>query len=402
MTIAELFVNLSVKGGDSAQKAVKGVADNLKGVADMSLEAKAAILGVVWGLEHMMSQSAKQGMELHQFAIYTGVSADALQRWQYMARQSGVAADDMQTSFESVQASMDKMATGQGPIKGLQAVGLSLRQTSGVNLDIDRAKKDTVYLMEMLRLYARTTKDTPQRANDWLSSFGLSRGVITMMRESLVDLSKIPKSELMSGNEIGKLKNVEVAWKNLGAMIERAFGHMTAKSGMQIVQNLTTLTGSLIKMVEGFERLGAITDSIKVLDAIFRGWGSIFAGIGLVIDRIAPDKGKKGVNDKLSFQNQMKELFSGGLGEWFANGLNVLQEAHGRSRQKGVLDPALEHHIVPRVPRRSNDKGASNARGDTNVVVNNHGVKDTGEGVEHYERALQFAYRQNPAQFVGA
>jgi len=165
MTIAELFVNLGVKGADSAGKALGGVKGGLGEVKSMSLEAKAALVGVIYGLERMMSNSAQLGTSLTNFNALTGISAQQLQQWQYAARQAGVAGEEMTGSMKAVQSTMANMLMGKGAPEGMAMLA------NKVGFDPARAR-DTAYVLGQLQKFAQSV---PQDVgNAMIKSFGVS------------------------------------------------------------------------------------------------------------------------------------------------------------------------------------------------------------------------------------
>lgn len=260
MNIAELFVNLGVKGADQAGKALGGVKSGLGDVKGMSLEAKAAILGVIYGLEQMMSQSAKMGTSLTNFNALTGMSAQQLQQWQYAARQAGVAGDEMAGSMKAVQSTMANMLLGKGAPEGIAMLA------NKVGFDPARAR-DTAYVLGQLQKFAQTVP--ADIGNQMIKSFGVSDGVIAAMRRNAFRPDVFAKAPTYSNNEVGQLDKVNVAWSNLGNKIEMAFGHLTSKHGMDIVKDLSKMTDGVIKLADA---LAVLAEKSKVFLAI--GWAA--------------------------------------------------------------------------------------------------------------------------------
>lgn len=394
MKIGELFLQLGIKGTDQSKKALGGVKDSLSEVGSMSLEAKAAILGVIYGLEHMMSNSAKAGMDLQKFANYTGLSTDMLQRWQYMARQSGVSADEMAGSMKSAQMAMDKMNTGQGAPKGLEAISRSL-QSTGSSFDINKAVNDTTYLMNKLREYAKTTADTPQRANDWLSSFGLSEGVIQMMRTSNVQLDKIRPSNLYSNDEIGQLSKVEVAWQNLGDKINKAFGHLTAKEGLGMIDQIVRLTDSVVKLSEALVK---IAQTLHLIEGIGIATESVAGTVSDVSDMLGASQGDATAKKNLAEKNQQtlavtKASIEAGWAGQIYRKLSAPLEAMDR------IGTSL---FAPGMKPITEREQATTINQNPTINVHNHGVKDAQDAAGHVKTEVQKAYRQLSTQRQGS
>ncbi len=256
MKIGELFVGLGVKGSEQSIKAVGNVKSGLGEVKSMSLEAKAAIVGVVYALEKMMSQSAQMGTALTNFNALTGMSAKELQQWQYAARQVGVSGDEMTSSLKSVQGAMAQMLMGQGAPAGMAMLA------NKVGFDPARAR-DTLYVMQQLQKLAQAV---PQDVgNQMLKSFGLSEGTIAAMRRNAFRPEVFAKAPVYGDKETGQLDRVNVAWSNLGQKIQMAFGHFTAKHGMQLVSDLTKITDGVVKLAEALQK---VAEQYKIFGAI--------------------------------------------------------------------------------------------------------------------------------------
>lgn len=264
MTVGEFFINLGVKGADKAMGALGSVKNLLSEGSSNALILKGSIIGAFYALERLMEKSAATGMALHQFGVYTGESADKLQRWQYLGRQSGIAAEEMQSSIQGVQDAMQEMViSGRAP----EGLGTLAAKTGG--FDVNRAYKDVFYVMDKLRQFAKETKDTPGLANKVLKSFSLSPGVVTALRESKVELDKIRPSELYTDSEVNRLKNINVGWSNLFNFIEKSIGKMNAMEGEKILQGVTKVTEQVLKLVQA---LVTLADKLKVFEAISRGF----------------------------------------------------------------------------------------------------------------------------------
>ena len=139
MKIGELFIDLGVKGKDVTGKAIRSIHDGLQGVADTSLSTKAAIVGVVFGIERMMSFSSKMGAGLKEFSLLTGLSTRELQKWQYAGRKVNVSNEEVESSFKSIQQAMGDMLIGKGAPEGMALLA------DAVGFDENKAK-DTLFL----------------------------------------------------------------------------------------------------------------------------------------------------------------------------------------------------------------------------------------------------------------
>ena len=277
MNIAELFVNLGIKGADKTVGALGNVKKGLGEVGSMSLEAKAGILAVMYGMERMMSASGAAGTGLTNFAALTGLSSKTLQQWQYAARQAGVSSEEFTGSLKGVQGVMTNMMLGKGAPEGMGILAKT------VGFDPKKAR-DTFYVMEQLQ---KAAKALPQDVgNNVLKSFGLSEGTIAAMRRNAFNPTTISKAPTYSQSEISSLDKSNVAWSNLSNKIEMAMGHFNAKHGQGLVQDISKVADAVFKVIEAFEKLSEKMKLFAVIGKIFEGWGMIFNGISAGVDKL--------------------------------------------------------------------------------------------------------------------
>ncbi len=287
MNVGQFFVSLGIKGSEKSLAAVTGVTHGMGDLKSMSLEAKAAIIGAVYAFERMMSSSAKAGMEFKNFAAYTGMSDQVLQKWQYAGRQVGVTNEEIANSFKTVQSVMGGLARGQMP-EGMAYLTTQLAK-AGTRFDPAKAMKDTEYAMQKFQQFAGLEKDVNKR--NWaLKSMGLSEGMISGMTRQAFRPDIMTKAPTYGEHEIGQLDKANAAWSNLGTKVEMAFGHFNAKHGVELVNSLSQITGQVIRLVEAL---------MKVAEAfhLFQGIGKL---LGITADVVggAADTTKKITSDK--------------------------------------------------------------------------------------------------------
>ncbi len=373
MTIAELFVNIGVKGDDKAKGALGGVKGTLGEISTAGLAAKAAILGAVYGLQRLMSQSAASGSSLMSYAAATGLSAENLQRWQYAARQANVGAEEMENSITGLQSAMVKMSMGQGAPQGMGVVANAV--------GIDPAKvRDTMYMMGKLNDYAKKEKNV-DFANEMLKSFGLSMNMISAMRRNAFDPKNLAAAPIYSNAEASQLQKVDVAWGNLGKKIEMAIGHLNAKHGLKLISDIASLTTQILKLADA---LIIVSEKLKVFEVI----GETIGGITKIL-RLANGESL----DKVAKDDSFAKSHGGrsfGQGTWW---MNMIE-----GEQKQFLDRGQKYGdaISPNV----RPIGSANKPPEQKIVttVHNHGVKDAKEGSHHVKKAVQDAARQIGSQ----
>lgn len=254
MNIAEFYVLLSAKGGDKTKKEVLGVDKALKDVKSTSLEAKAAIIGAVYALERMMTQSAQAGADLTSFTAATRMSVEEIQKYQYAGRQFNVDAQETINTMSNLQSLVAKMRMGEGAPAGLNLIG------STIGLDESQIDKAT-YLFNKLQDFAKRFKDP--LANEALKSFGLSDKMIGAMRNNAFNEEAFSKAIVYTQKQAESLNKVNAMWGNFGDKIQKQFGGFTVKHGAQIIDDLS-------KIASAFERIATamitISENLKIFD----------------------------------------------------------------------------------------------------------------------------------------
>lgn len=394
MNIGELFVDLKIKNADKTVGAITSVKKGMGELGSTSLEAKAAIIGAMYGLERMMAISGAMGTSLTNFTAYTGKSAQELQRWQYAARQAGVGAEEMTGSVKAVQSAMANMLMGKGSPEGFALLNKAVG-------GIDPAKyRDTFYMLTQLQKGMQTM--SPEMGNIVGKSFGLSEGTIAAMRRNAFTPEMLKKAPVYSLGEEKALDKSNVAWSNLSNKIEMAFGRFNARHGQSLVADISKTIDQIVKLAEAFEHLA---EKIKLFDAInevFKGWGMIFDVIGAGVDKLDEFLGK---NADRGEKNSVLDK----TGKLKKNPVSMLRDFTGDLAGKAgemvgdmMNGPAFKHNIVPVI----------NQHPETNTVYNNHNVnqvithhgnaEDTKAVKDTHKAAINHAYRQRAAQRQGS
>lgn len=415
MKIAELFVGLGVKGAEQTGKALVGVKTGLSEVKSTSLETKAAILAVVYGLEQLMSQSAQMGTGLLNFSSLTGLSAQELQKWQYAARQAGVSGDELTSSLKAVQNITTNALLGKGAPEGWAMVA------NKVGLAKDKMR-DTFYVMQKLQQFAQSV---PQDVgNNMLKSFGISENTIAAMRRNAFTPDVMAKAPTYSDREIGQLNKVDVAWSNLGNKIQMAFGHLTSKHGMELVGDITKMTAQVIKLADALlilservkvfkyisEFVGGTADALKEITGFVEGKRNFFG----------EEKDEKGVTKKkhaeggffnrLFTEQHFEDFITDGLKDAKA------QEQHGVAaqlqRKIGDIKPIWQNVTAPKAnldhrqavtPRLTPvSQGATQNIEVTQTLNFQHEGKDAKKLGDSTSKAVKETYRQMQAQAQGS
>lgn len=248
MQIAELFVNLGVKGDAQAAKALKETKTSIDQIGSSAVASKAALLAVVYGLDRMVAGAGERSMGLKQFAGATGLGAEMLQRWQVAAMNFGVSADEVESSIKGVQSAMTAMV-----VEGANPKAMRMFEELAGGIDPKRLN-DIPYILEKIQLAIK--KAPPNMARFLAPSVGLSDNMQQFMRGmDPASLAKIPRSMLLSDSEIARGARMEAMWTKLGYSM-KLFGERTAiKYGPNAIQDMTRAFQVVVDASKGLSAL---------------------------------------------------------------------------------------------------------------------------------------------------
>jgi hypothetical protein len=248
MNIGSLTVGLLVKGGDTAKKSLQGIGKSMGEVKNTSFQTKAAIAGMVYGLQKMMSWSMNTGTGLEKFNRETGMSVKMLQRWQHAGRAINMTNSEIEGSFRGLQSKMSDYANGLTEITGMHRIG---ELTGG----IDKTKlKDTEYVMKKLQEYARAESDIG-RANSNLASFGLSNTMVGGLRKNSFNDKSMKGADTFSSGESKRLAKMSATWLQLQQKINMSMSRFFSANGDKIMEYISKFTELLLKLVDALTKL---------------------------------------------------------------------------------------------------------------------------------------------------
>lgn len=387
--IADFFINLGIRGQEKTVQGISAVKQGLEDTKSMSLATKAAIVGTVFALERLTNAAGERGMAFKQFAEFTGLSANMLQRWQVMARQSGVSAEEVTGSIKGVQSAMSDMLLGKGAPEGM---GMLASITGG--FDASRAR-DTFYVMNKLREFAQKTASTPDVANKVLQSFGLSEGTIQMLRTSKVELDKIKPNLLLSDSEFKRLADVQVMWANFWANMKMVTDRLTIQHGSDVIGFLKQTSDTILTLVTNLSKLTRevpiIKDALVAAGlAIFAAWSPLTATVGLLAYLMNEfEKDRQGKDSVFGVKKgSLKESAVDALSDVGAWAIN--------SFRSGTA--AAESFLKPKVSTAAGGGGQTN---NITTTVHNHGVKDASEASHLFKKEIQSTFNQMGAKKGG-
>lgn len=399
MKIAELFVQLGVKGADVAGKALSGMAKGINHIASASLEAKAAVAAVVYGMERMTGWASQAGMDLYKFGVTTGLSTDELQKWQYALGRFDVTGEETANTIMGIQTAMSDMLMGKGSPEGLALLA------DKVGFDQTKAR-DTFYVLGKIQEFVKT--QPPDIANNLMKSFGISGNMFQALKSMNMERDKLSKKQIISEREIEQLKNINMAWKDFWFTLRTMGIKFIAAEGIQGIRILTNAFKGMMSIgkdlggfISKFKGLGTVLAGLAVLAAAWASpWIAMQAAIAGVIYLLSEyQKYKTGKDNIFSSVGNFTKDAAGGIADWYkAGGIGKLISSGAESVGKGLF--TAEGGAVPTAPT-----GPGAATQNKNITQNNtiniDGAGSPEDTASHVQRGVTGAFRQMSAQAGG-
>lgn len=374
MTIAELFVNLGVKGNADTGKKLKDVDTGLANVRSTGLAAKAAIVAVFYGLQQLMSKSAETGSQLNQFANATGLSAKTLQQWQYAGRQFNVSAEEMQSGIVGVQDAMTKLILGKGAPEGLGFL------STVVDFDMNKVR-DTFYVMEKLQEFSQ--KVPADVGKNVIKSFGLNDNIIAAMRQNAFNAEAFAKAPVFSDRQIDSLRKIDAAWANIGDKLTRIIANLSMANGGKLLSDISKMVDAVGRLAQELLKLANALKLFELISLAFEGWLKILKLIQAVIKEIV------GVVPAFSGYKNTADFMKNAFGDaaaWVMENWNT--------------DFSKKENVLP--PTKPGDKTSQNNTEINQQFNFSHPGENAREVASASRDAVEVAYRQMSAQAQGA
>ncbi len=392
MTIAELFIKLGITGTEENAKKLKETDKGMKDIGSTALATKAAIIGMVVGLERLTGYASQVGMDLHKFNVTTGLSTEELQKWQYAAMRFDVSGEEMSNTIRGVQNSMSDMLMGKG---SPEALGLLADK---VGFDPARAR-DTFYVMSKIQEFAK--KMPPDIASNLLKSFGISDNMFQALKSMDLAVDKISKKHIISEGEIKRLKDINIAWKDFWFSLKTMGIKFIAAEGIQGIKILTNAFKGLTTIGKMVSDLTKKFVGLKgVLMIIGAAVAAYFAPItvavaGLIYLLSEFQKYKEGKENLFSTVGEGANKAVSGVTGWFkGGGLGNMLGAGAESIKGGLYGaPSAQENASPNVIPINRGQG-----GGTNMTQTNTFHIDGAESPEATADAVQKAISQTARQ----
>lgn len=243
--IADLFVELGIKGADKLGESLSEIGKDLKNISSGSLAAqdhleKLSKMSIVLGgsIEEISRRGSALGMTLEMFHQYTGDDVKPIQEMAHAlgmsvesATQLGMALSD---SFAQLKLHGGKELTGL------------------LGLDLDKIKNYKDFILAAQKA-AKTNPMGRDITNQALKESGLSDQMISMIRYQGNLFPNLPSYQTLNGKESKDLAGINLKWSQLGNDLVTLEAKLSEVFGPSLVNSLTSFTNALNKFVGGIE-----------------------------------------------------------------------------------------------------------------------------------------------------
>ena len=275
MNIGEMFLSIGVKGTDKSVKDLKAVHGAIGDIRDTSFGAKTAIMGMVYGLEQLMSGAMNTGTGITQFANSTGMGVKYIQDLKYAMLDFVVSGDEVESTLKGLQTRISGMRTNQGtaPLFGtfMQAVGFDQNKLT-----------DMPYLMQKISEYSKMPDTFDKRM--FMQGIGIGDNFTSAFVENAkrgkkaFNFENLPSSPVgYSEKQASSLMSQQAHWSKIYAKFQHGLGQVLAKHGDSGMVQLEHIADKILKVTEAFVGLAeklhvfqGIAHTLEFIEAILK------------------------------------------------------------------------------------------------------------------------------------
>ena len=185
---------------NNATKGIKDLSDNLGKAAKKTAILSATAVGAIAGIYKLGTSTASAGAELQDYSDRLGVSAEELQRWQYIAMQSGLETEQLTKSMSKARDAIGTALTG-----GSNTATTALQALLG---DLSKLPQDTSQGFQVIINALADVEDSTLQAYYANEIFGekLATNLIPLINQGAGTIAKF-NNEF---EQIGYLSNEQV------------------------------------------------------------------------------------------------------------------------------------------------------------------------------------------------
>ncbi|MCK6585960.1 MAG: phage tail tape measure protein [Polyangiaceae bacterium] len=248
-TLRELLAAFDIEVDDrrlqSANTSIGGAIAGLRTLGSVLMGA-----AIVQGFVSFVRRSVEAGSQLHDTSRQIGISTDALQRWQFAARMSGVSSSALTTAFGRLQRSAVSASEGSGEARdAFERLGVAVRGADG------QLRSGDALMLDAARGLARMENAT-ERAAVAQRIFGRGgAALLPLFADGEEGIARLAAEFDALGG--GLSRNFIEQADELGDNLDRwdlAFEGLRSTIGMVILPVLTKLVTGVIRVTVGIKR----------------------------------------------------------------------------------------------------------------------------------------------------
>lgn len=185
---------------DQSTKGIKDLSGQLSTLAKKTAVLSAASVGAIAGIYKLGTSTANTGAELQDYSDRLGVSAEEIQRWSYIAMQSGLETEQLTKSMSKARDAIGTALTG-----GSNTATTALQTLLG---DLNKLPKDTAQGFEVIINALANVQDSTLQAYYANEIFGekLATDLIPLINQGAGTIEKFNQEF----EAIGYLSNEQV------------------------------------------------------------------------------------------------------------------------------------------------------------------------------------------------
>jgi len=258
--VADLFINIGLKGGKKVKDGMLEVGKALSGLKLTAFEAKAGIFGAVLALEEMTRRSVGAAVDLKNFAGSTGLSTQELQKWNYWAEMNDIKAEEMTGTIRGLQQAQAALALGEGVPAGAVYFGLNQNQNAIGMLN---------EIQKKIRAIGNDQKEIA-KATYMLNTLGISPDLVAAFRIGSVGFGGLRKEMVLTGEEQKKLLDLNREWHSFWLTLKGTAAKTTANDlAGPIKETVSVLKNAVLEISDLIHKLSA-DPALKVLEMAFK------------------------------------------------------------------------------------------------------------------------------------
>lgn len=251
MKLAEFFVSLGFEM--DGEKSLDQLDEKLGHLAGNAGKALAMFGSLTAGMAVMLHQAMETANGFRRFGAITGLSSEELQKWQYIAGQAGVNAEDVTSSIVAMQKQAAEIARGGGNPNAWGMLGLS----------------PSANPFETIAKLRESIKGlSPAIAHSLVENLGVGEGVFAMLEMTDQKFRQLEKDFIVSKEQTKGINQISSAWSEVVWQINAVKNQLVAALIPALRPVLDSLKVLLAKMAEFTQWLNKSTTGAKVMKGI--------------------------------------------------------------------------------------------------------------------------------------